>query len=130
MKDYVSEKNAGYRYVLVVIDNFSKFGWTVPLKSKKAQKIKYSFENILITSRRKQNLMKTDRGEEFYNTIFQKFQNNNNIKYYSINTSSGAVFEENFNRTIRDLLEIPAFERRDANWFDILPTITKQYNNI
>ena len=130
MKDYVSEKNAGYRYVLVVIDNFSKFGWTVPLKSKKTQTIKYSFENILITSRRKQNLMKTDRGEEFYNTIFQKFQNNNNIKYYSINTSSGAVFEENFNRTIRDLLEIPAFERRDANWFDILPTITKQYNNI
>ena len=27
-------------YVLVVIDNFSKFGWTVPLKHKIAQTIK------------------------------------------------------------------------------------------
>ena len=31
-KDYGPENNRGYRYVLVIIDNFSKFGWTVPLK--------------------------------------------------------------------------------------------------
>ena len=33
-----------------------------------------------------------------------------------------------FNRTIRDLLKRPVFERGDANWIDVLPTITKQYN--
>ena len=32
LKDYGPEKNRGYRYILVVIDNFSKIGWTVPLK--------------------------------------------------------------------------------------------------
>ena len=35
LKDYGPENNRGYRYVLVIIDNFSKFGWTVPLKIKK-----------------------------------------------------------------------------------------------
>ena len=40
LKDYGPENNRGYRYVLVVIDNFSKYGWTVPLKNKNAQTIK------------------------------------------------------------------------------------------
>ena len=129
LKDYGPENNRNYRYVLVIIDNFSKFGWTVPLKNKNAQTIKDSFENILISSKRKPNLIESDRGKEFYNNMFQDFLNKNNIKLYSRNTSLGAVFAERFNRTIRDLLKKIVFERGDANWVDILPTITKQYNN-
>ena len=129
LKDYGPENNRNYRYVFVIIDNFSKFGWTVPLKSKNAQTIKDSFENILTNSKRKPNLIETDRGKEFYNNIFQDFLNKNNIKLYSRNTSLGAVFAERFNRTIRDLLKKIVFEQGNANWIDILPTITKQYNN-
>ena len=129
LKDYGSENNRGYRYVLVVIDNFTKYGWTVPLKNKNAQTIKDSFENILTNSKRKPNLIESDRGKEFYNNIFQDFLNKNNIKLYSRNSSYGAVFAERFNRTIRDLLKKIVFEQGDAKWIDILPTITEQYNN-
>ena len=129
LKDYGPENNRGYRYVLVVIDNFSKFGWTIPLKNKNAQTIKDSFENILISSKRKPNLIETDHGKEFYNNFFQDFLNKNNITLCSRNSSYGAVFAERFNRTIRDLLKKIVFERGDANWTDVLPTITKQYNN-
>ena len=129
LKDYGPKNNRGYRYVLVTIDNFSNFGWTIPLKNKNAQTIKDSFENILINSKRKPNLIETDRGKEFYNNIFQDFLNKNNIKLYSRNTSLGAVFAERFNRTIRDLLKKIVFEHGDGNWIDVLPTITKQYNN-
>ena len=129
LKDYGPENNRNYRYVFVIIDNFSKFGWTVPLKNKNAQTIKDSFENILISSKRKPNLVESDRGKEFYNNIFQDFLNKNNIKLYSRNSSYGAVFAERFNRTIRDLLKRPVFEKGDGNWIDILQTITKQYNN-
>ena len=34
LKHYGSKNNRGYRYVLDIIDNFSKYGWTVPLKKK------------------------------------------------------------------------------------------------
>ena len=129
LKDYGPKNNRGYRYILATIDNFSKFGWTIPLKNKNAQSIKDSFENILISSERLPNFIETDRGKEFYNNIFQDFLNKNNIKHYSRNSSYGAVFAERFNRTIRDLLKRPVFEKRDGNWIDILPTITKQYNN-
>ena len=126
LKDYGPENNRGYRYVLITIDNFSKFGWTTPLKNKNAQTIKDSFENTLISSK-KPNLIETDRGKEFYNNIFQDFLNKNNIKLYSRNSFYGAVFAERFNRTIRDLLKRIIFEQGDAKWVDILPTITKQY---
>ena len=36
LKDYGPKNNRGYRYVLVIIDNFSKFGWILPLKTKNA----------------------------------------------------------------------------------------------
>ena len=129
LKDYGPKNNRGYRYVLVTIDNFSKFGRTSPLKNKNAQTIKDSFENILTSSKRSPNLIETDRGKEFYNNIFQDFLNKNNIKLYSRNSSYGAVFAERFNRTIRDLLKKIVFEQGDAKWIDVLPTITKQYNN-
>ena len=129
LKDYGPENNRNYRYVLVIIENFSKYGWTISLKNKTAQTIKESFENFLINSKISSNLIETDRGKEFYDNIFQDFLNKNNIKLYSRNTSLGAVFAERFNRTIRDLLKKVVFENGDGNWIDVLPTITKQYNN-
>ena len=83
----------------------------------------------MINSKRKPNLIETDRGKEFYNIIFQDFLNENDIKLYSRNSSYGAVFVERFNRTIRDLLKKVVIEKGDGNWINLLPTITKQYNN-
>ena len=53
LKDYGPENNRKYRYVLVVIDKFSKFGWTVPVENKNAQTIENSFGIILISSKKK-----------------------------------------------------------------------------
>ena len=74
LKYYGPENNRGYRYVLVVIDKFSKFGWTVPLKNKNAQTIKDSFENIIKSSRRSPNLLEGDRDRGFYNNFFKTSQ--------------------------------------------------------
>ena len=86
LEDYSPENNRGHRYVLVIIDNFSKYGWTVPLKNKNAQTKTNSSENFLIISKRKPSLIKTDRGKKFSYGIFQNFLNNNNNKQYSRNT--------------------------------------------
>ena len=61
LKGYGPEKNRGYRYVLVILDNFSKFGWTFPLKKKTAITKTNAFENILISPKRKPILIETDR---------------------------------------------------------------------
>ena len=71
LQDYGPENNRGSRYVLVIIDYFSKFGWTVPLKNKNDQTIKDSFHKTLINSKRKPNLIEADRGRKFYKIFFK-----------------------------------------------------------
>ena len=65
LKEYGHKNNRGYRYVLVIIDNLSKFRWTVPINNTKAQTIKDSFENFIISSKSKPNLIESDRGKKF-----------------------------------------------------------------
>ena len=129
LKDYGPRNNRGYRYVTVIIDNFSRFGWTVALKNNNAQTIKDSLENNIISSKRQPELIEPDDGSEFVNIIFTNLINTKKIQRYSRNTALRAVFAERFNRTIRDLLKKPVFEKADGKWIDVLPTITKQYNN-
>ena len=126
MQDYGPESNRGYRYVLVVVGKFSKFGWTVSLK--KAQSIKNSFENFLLSLKRKPNLIESDRRKKLCSNVFQNILKNNNIKYYSRNTYLRAVFAERFNRTITNLLKKLVLEKGHGNWVDALPIIVKQYN--
>ena len=58
IEDYGPKIYRGYRHVLVVVDNFSKFAWTIILKKKNCSTIKVSFENIIITSKRKKFFLK------------------------------------------------------------------------
>ena len=70
LKDYGPETKRNYRYVLVVICNFSNFGWTIFLKNKNAHTRKDSIENIPIFPKRKPKLIETDRGKEFSHRLF------------------------------------------------------------
>ena len=71
LKNYSLENNKSYRYVLVVIDIFSKFGWTIVSENNNDQTIKNSIDFILISSIRKINLIELDRGKEFYKNVFR-----------------------------------------------------------
>ena len=65
---------------------------------------------------------------DFVNKIFNDLVNKNFIERYSRYTSVGVVSAECFNRSIRNLLKKPVFERSDANLPAKLPTQTKQNN--
>ena len=129
MKDNGPENSTVYRYVLVVFDKCSGFGGTVPLKDKNAQTVINSFEKILETSKRIPKFIETDRGEEFFDSPFQIFSSNDNIKQSCTKSSLAAVFAEKYNLTIRNHLKGPVFEKGNSNWLHFLPKITKQYNN-
>ena len=65
MIDYKISNNKGYRYTFIIIDNFSKHLWAIPLKNKYSQTITNEFSNILTTSKRKPLKIESDRGTEF-----------------------------------------------------------------
>ena len=72
----------GVRYLLMVIDVFSKFGWIEPLRNKKAESIVEAFNKILKTGRKPKYLW-SDRGLEFYNKYFKKLFVEKGISLYS-----------------------------------------------
>ena len=120
IQDFRAENIRSFRYVLVVIDIFSKFGWTIPLKNKNEQSLTNSLENNLKSSKRKPNLIESDDDFEFVNKAFTILLNYNKNKRHIKKTSLGAVFAERFNRAIWDLLKGPVFEWSESNWADIL----------
>ena len=51
----MSKFNKGFRFLLCVIEIFSKYPWVIPLKDKKGVSIVNVFQKILDTSERKPN---------------------------------------------------------------------------
>ena len=66
----ISKFNKGFRFLLCVIDIFSKYAWVVPLKDKKDVSIVAAFQKIFDDSNRKPNKIWADKGSEFYNNSF------------------------------------------------------------
>ena len=126
MIDYKISNNKGYRYIFIVIDNFSKCLWAIPLQNKYGQTITNEFSDIMTTSKRKPLKLESDRGSEFYNSIFQNFFKSKNIQHYSRYTDKGPSIAE---RTVRNLLKNPGFLAGNADWLSVLPSITNKYNN-
>jgi len=55
--------NDGYKYLLTVIDMFSKYGWIIPLKNKTGNATALALKTIF----RKPQRLWVDKGKEFYN---------------------------------------------------------------
>ena len=63
----ISKFNKEFRFLLCVIDIYSKCAWVVPLKDKKGVSIVNAFQSILKKSNRKPNKIWVDKGGEFHN---------------------------------------------------------------
>ena len=69
----ISKFNQITRFLLCVIDIFSKYAWVAPLNDKKGITIVNGFQKILDNSTRKPNKIQVDKGSEFYNSSFKKW---------------------------------------------------------
>ena len=94
----ISKFNKGFRFLLCVIDIFSKYAWVFPLKDKKGISIVSAFQKILKESDRKPNKIWVDKGSEFYNNFFKNGQKIKNLKCIQY------IMKEN-TLLLKDLLE-------------------------
>ena len=66
----LSKFNKEFRFLLCIIDIFSKYAWVVNLKDKKGISIVNAFKQILKESNRRRNKIWVDKESEFYNISF------------------------------------------------------------
>ena len=97
----ISKFIKGFRFLLCVIDIFSKYARVVPLKDKKGITITNDFQKILDCSNRKPNKIWIDKGSEFCNSSFKKWLKENGIEMYSIHNEEKSVVVKRFIRTLK-----------------------------
>ena len=61
----INKFNKGFRFLLCVIDIYSKYTWVIPLKYKKGITITNAFQKVLNESNRKSNKIWVDKDNEF-----------------------------------------------------------------
>ena len=94
----ISKFNKGFRFLLCVIDIFSKYTWVVSLKDKRGISLVNAFQKILHDSNRKPNKIWVYKGSEFYNSSFKKILKDNGIEMYSIRNKGNSIVAEKFVR--------------------------------
>jgi len=77
-----SKFNRGVKYLLTVIDVFSKFGWMLPLKDKTGVSVADALKEIF--KQRKPEKLWTDKGKEFYNKHVNALAHTLGVELYSI----------------------------------------------
>ena len=125
----ISKFNKGYRFLLCVIDIFSKYAWVVPLKDKKGVSIVNAFQKILKESERKPNKIWVDKGSEFYNSSFKKLLKHKSIEMYSIHNEGNSVVAERFITTLKTNIYKYMTSVSKNVYIDQLDEIIDDYNN-
>ena len=125
----INKFNKGIKYLLCVIDLFSRYSWVIPLKNKKGDSFLEGFQSILQNSNRKHNKKWVDHGSEFYNNKFKKFLKENDIEVYSTHNEGKSVVAERFIKTLKNKIYKHTTIISKNVYFDVLDDIVKDYNN-
>ena len=128
-KKSLSRKNKGIKYLLCVIDLYSKYAFVIPLKDKKGISILNAFDKIIKQYNRKPNKIWVDQGGEFYNNIFKKWLSDNDIIMYSTYNEGKSVVAERFIRTLKSKLYKHMIAIGKNLYYDVLDDVVNKYNN-
>lgn len=128
MKPY-SKINKGFKYILTVIDCFTKVANAVPVKSKDGKTVTEGMKVILKRVGKHIKNLQTDDGKEFYNKLFSDLMKKNKINHYSTFSEKKAAIVERFNRTLKTAMYKKFSERGSYVWYDILDVLIQNYND-
>ena len=87
--------NRGVKYLLTVIDVFSKYSWLIPLKDKMGKFVASALKTIF--KERKPEKMWVDKGKEFYNKDVKEL-----IELYSTENEEKSSVVERWIRTMKE----------------------------
>ena len=124
-----SKVNKGFRYMLNVIDVFSKYAWSIPLKDKTGQTTLDGFKLIVKDSGRIPKYIWVDEGKEFYNKLMTEWMKENNIVRYSTHGEHKSAVVERFNRTLKEIMWKKFTAENTRNWINMLDQLMNHYNN-
>lgn len=124
----LSKWNNNVKYLLAVIDTFTRKAWVRPCKDKSAKEVLTAFKSILSDAKKYPHTLVADRGTELRNKDFMLFCRTNKIKFLHNFTSVHAAFVERFNRTFQTILHKFLSQFETNRYIDNLQDFVDSYN--
>ena len=98
---FISKYNKGIRFLLCVIDIFSKYACVVRLKEEKGVTIVNAFQSILDNSKTKPNKIWIDQESEFYNNSSKNCYKTMTYKCIQRTMEENLLLLKRFTRTLK-----------------------------
>lgn len=124
-----AEHNDDYKYILNVIDLYSRYVWARALKNKTAKSVLDAFKSIVANAGKAPQHLWVDKGSEFYNKDFKAYAKKNGFNLYSTYGESKAVVIERFNRTLKEAMFKHFDSTNTREWVDDLEDWIDEYNH-
>lgn len=120
------KSNEDYKYILTVVDIFSRYAWAKPLKRKTGVEVRDLFEDIFRQAVPEK--IQFDEGKEFYNKPLKNLFDSHDVKYFSSFSDKKAAVVERFNKTLKTKMWKYFTEKETQKWIDILDELVEGYN--
>lgn len=125
---WLASSNEGHKFLLTVIDVFSKFAFAMPIKTKNGKTIANAFSKIF--TERKPNALQTDMGSEFVNQHVAKVLADNHVSFFTTrNAEIKCAIVERFNRTLRGRMFKYFTAKGTHSYVNVLHQLVNGYNN-
>lgn len=124
-----AKKNNGMKYILTVINIFSKKAYARALKNKSGPEVTRAMKSVLDALNHPIKHLHVDNGREFYCAPMKGLLQQRDINMYSTYTTKKAAICERFNRTLKNKMWKLFSLRGSYKWIDILQQLISEYNN-
>ena len=124
-----SKWNKGTKYLLMVKDVFSKYGWIKPLKDKKTENVSKAFDDIFKSSKRLPKMLWTDKGSEFISKHFKECLKREGIKLYHTENEEKSSVVERWNKTMKNRMWKMFTVNNNTVYWDKIDKLVNDYNN-
>ena len=133
MQNY-TRTNKGYKYILCIIDVFTRKVWTYSMKKKDNENVQESFKKFLQQSGIQNNtptILMSDNDSTFINKSFQEILEKNKIIHQPniIDDHHALGLIDRFARTIKTIFTRLFVQTKSDNWIDHIDEIVGNYNN-
>lgn len=124
----IANHNYNYKYVLTVIDCFSRKAFAKPITSKKGfvlrRALAEAFEKLGVPKK-----LQTDQGSEFFNQDVRQMLRSKGVAHFFTNQELKAQMVERFNRTLRNKIAKHIFAKDNLRFAPHISDFIDSYNN-
>ena len=127
MTHYPTMPNRGYKYIMTVLDAFTRKSYIIGIKNKTPENVTVGMQTILKDDF-KPKIIISDQGNEFKG-IFDVFLRRYNVKHITTASYTPQPDIENLNKQVRSLLSHLFVKYDNTIWYNKLDVIQNNINN-